>query len=346
MQHVTDARVLVVDRDERTAALLMEELRQQGIATITHTHPGLAVAAAVQRDQPDVALYDHHFERPDDLLSCNSVRQALPSARIVIAAAAGPALKLARQWNSENHCIDAFLEKPLKVGQLARTVREEAKAARAERELQARTKQLEQLLPTGAVEAVRDGTMDEQEMFEAAVLFTDLRHSSELITRTAPREFFKMLNETLSAQTRVIRSGQGMVVKYTGDGLMAVFRGMGRSHLAVRCGRALTQLQWKSTLPFGIGIAEGLVLSGLVGDSLSQGLQRQYDVIGATVHLSARLCGLAEGGEVLATRSVVAASRLVAPVRDVGPVQVRGFPAAIDCVAIAGMEGKVDATAL
>jgi class 3 adenylate cyclase len=69
-------------------------------------------------------------------------------------------------------------------------------------------------------------------------------------------------------------------------------------------------------------------------------------VIGATVHLSARLCGLAEGGEVLATRAVVAASRLGVPLRDVGPVQVRGFPAAIDCVSIPGLEGPSNATAL
>jgi class 3 adenylate cyclase len=340
------ARVLVVDSDERTAALLMDEMREQGIATVTHTRAGLAVTSAVQRDQPDVVLYDHHFERPDDLLSCISIRRASPHARIVILAAAGPALKLARQWNAENPCIDAFVEKPLKPGQLARTVMEAAQAARAERERQALTNRLEQLLPTGAVEAVRSGTTDEQEMFEAAVLFTDLRHSSKLITSTAPREFFSLLNDTLSAQTRAIRSGQGTVVKYTGDGLMAIFRGMGRSHLAVRCGRALADLQLQSRLPFGIGIAEGLVLAGLVGDSLSQGLQRQYDVIGATVHLSARLCGLAEGGEVLATRAVVAASRLGVPLRDVGPVQVRGFPAAIDCVSIPGLEGPSNATAL
>src|SRR6478735_11357003 len=173
-----------------------------------------------------------------------------------------------------------------------------------------------------------------EDLFEAAVLFTDMRGSSDLVTRTAPREFFRLLNASLSAQAECVRGFEGDVVKYTGDGLMAVFRGMGRSSLALRCALALARTcEHEHRLPFGIGVADGPVLAGFVGpDGPTE--RRHYDVIGATVHVAARLCAMAGSGEVLATCAVHAASRLQAgPWRGMGPVAIPGFPNAIDCVA-------------
>ena len=83
--------------------------------------------------------------------------------------------------------------------------------------------------------------------------------------------FFENLNALLSAQAALVRTHQGAVVKYTGDGMMAIFRGMGRSYLALRCGLAIADLNGKHPFPFGIGIAQGLVLAGLIGDSTEAG---------------------------------------------------------------------------
>jgi len=180
-------------------------------------------------------------------------------------------------------------------------------------------------------EAPRAG---EEDLFEAAVLFTDMRGSSDLITRMAPRDFFRLLNGSLSGQAGSVRGFGGEVVKYTGDGLMAVFRGIGRTSLALRCALELARAcERLPGLPFGIGVADGPVLAGFVGpDGPTE--RRHYDVIGATVHVAARLCAMAGSGEVLATRAVHAASRLQAgPWRGMGPVAIPGFPSAIDCVA-------------
>ena len=174
----------------------------------------------------------------------------------------------------------------------------------------------------------------EDDLFEAAVLFTDMRGSSDLITRTAPREFFRILNASLSAQAECVRGFEGDVVKYTGDGLMAVFRGMGRSSLALRCALALARTcEGDQRLPFGIGVADGLVLAGCVGPD-GPGERRHQDVIGATVHLAARLCAMAGAGEVMTTTSTHDTAQLpAASLRPMGPVAVPGFPEAIDCVA-------------
>lgn len=177
---------------------------------------------------------------------------------------------------------------------------------------------------------------DEHELFDAAVLFTDLRRSAELITRTSPQEFFRILNASLSAQSKIVRDCGGRVLKYIGDGLMAVFRGPHRAERALRCARELADPRLHEEAAFGIGVAEGRVIGGIVGDALDEVHLRQYDVIGAAVHLASRLCSQAEAGEVLATRHVALASGLALPLREVGPMDVRGFASAIDCVSLCG----------
>lgn len=177
---------------------------------------------------------------------------------------------------------------------------------------------------------------DEQELFDAAVLFTDLRRSAELITSTSPQEFFRILNASLSAQSQVVRDGGGRVLKYIGDGLMAVFLGPHRAQRAMRCASDLAHPKLHATIAFGIGVAEGRVIGGIVGDALDEVHLRQYDVVGATVHLASRLCSQAEPGEVLATRSVALASGIRLPMREIGPMEFRGFASAIDCVSLCG----------
>jgi class 3 adenylate cyclase len=73
-----------------------------------------------------------------------------------------------------------------------------------------------------------------------------------------------------------------------------------------------------------------------VGNALDEVHLRQYDVIGATVHVASRLCSRAEAREVLATRHVALASGLALALREIGPVELRGFARAIDCVSICG----------
>ena len=174
---------------------------------------------------------------------------------------------------------------------------------------------------------------DEQELFDAAVLFTDLRRSAELITSTTPREFFRLLNASLSAQSQVVHDCRGRVLKYIGDGLIAIFRGAHRAQQAMRCARELAHPKLHEPAAFGIGVAEGHVIGGMLGDALAEVHLRQYEVLGATVHLASRLCAQAEPGEVLATRRVAIASGLDLPLRDIGPLELRGFTSAIDCVA-------------
>jgi class 3 adenylate cyclase len=327
------ASVLLIDSDEHAALHLTAELRNQGFAPVERVNGGLAVKAALSRLVPDVIVFGYHFDRPDELLACEIAKAAAPGARVLALATIGPAVRFLRQWRNENGGIDAIVERPLTEGQLGLAVRDLARAVQLERELQQRTRKLAALVPEGALGWV-DASDVEGEVFEAVVLFTDMRRSSELITRTGPREYFALLNRSLSEQSRIARAHHGQVVKYTGDGMMALFRGMGRSHLALRAAQALAEPALHEAVGFGIGVASGLVLAGLVGDSQADGQRQQYDVVGATVHLAARLCGQADAAEVVLPRALLQSSRLPLRAQDRGPVQVRGFGEPIDCVAL------------
>ncbi|HEY8097495.1 MAG TPA: adenylate/guanylate cyclase domain-containing protein [Methylophilaceae bacterium] len=329
-----NAKLLLIDSDEYTSSILIEDLKQRGFDNITRISASLDLHQAITESKPDVVIFNYHFHQPDSLINCSAVKLIAPQTAVMAIVSAGPAMKSVRAWAKQTGCVDVVIEKPLSDERFFMSLGDLVKARYAARVLETRAERLANLLPEGAISAIDGDHTDEAEMFEAAILFTDIRRSSEAITHLPPRKFFKLLNQSLSLQARHINQFEGAVVKYTGDGVMAIFRGMGRSYLALRCGLELARSTSQDSMPFGVGVAEGLVLAGFIGDSNQAGQRQQYDVIGATVHLAARLCSMANAGEVIATNKINLTSRLHTPTaRDIGTVAIRGFDAGVDCVA-------------
>ena len=331
---MSDTRLMLVDSNDYTASVLIEDLRHRGLGYIHWAANTLDLPQVLAANQPDVAVINYHSDQPNNLMVCSTIKLLAPKAATVVITSPGPALKAVRQWAKQTSSIDVIIEKPLSDERFFVTVMELLRVKAATREADARVARLTSLVPDDAMSAVNDAFNDEAEIFEAVVLFTDIRGSSKLIRDTPPQLFFEHLNGLLSAQAAEVRKHQGAVIKYTGDGMMAVFRGMGRSYLALRCGLALAALHGKHPFPFGIGIAQGLALAGFIGDSAQAGQKRQYDVIGATVHMAARLCELAKGGEVVATQALNKAARVTSPVpRLIAGVTFKGFAESTDCLA-------------
>ena len=328
-----NSRLMVIDSDSYTSSVLMADLLQRGFGDVQSVASSLDLPKILETHQPDVVVINYHSDRPDSLIVCSTLRSMVPRAATIVIVSPGPALKTVRAWAKQTQCIDVVIEKPLSDERFFMTLEEILSVKAASREMTARVARLANLVPEGALPVIEHGGHSEAEMFEAAVLFTDIRGSSQLIREMPPREFFEQLNQLLSTQARHVQNYKGSVIKYTGDGVMAIFRGMGRSYLALRCGLELAALHNDSKFPFGIGIAQGLVLAGLIGDSNQAGQRSQYDVVGATVHLASRLCSLANAGEVVATTGINVAARVTTPIpKSVSGVPVRGFDKPIDCV--------------
>lgn len=141
---------------------------------------------------------------------------------------------------------------------------------------------------------------------EVTVLFTDIRGFTELSEQMPPDEIVDMLNKYFSVIIDRILANDGMINKFAGDNIMAVWNAPQsqpeHALLAVRAAtesqQAINEMQQQNPdLPqvqFGFGINTGPAIAGNVG---SAG-RLEYTVIGDAVNLASRLCGAAPGGEV------------------------------------------------
>jgi class 3 adenylate cyclase len=330
---MAESGIVLVDSDAHTGAVLAAELGRRGFGAVTVLPDASSLKALLADGRVDVLVVNHRYQEDGALAACSIARRQAPDCATVVVTAPGPALAAVRGWARLSLSIDVIAEKPFVDDRFYRTLTDLLAAKTSVRDSRRRVEALANLLPEGAVSSVGEHAGQQAELFDAAVLFTDIRDSSRLVNQLAPREFFDVLNQSLSAQASRIRQGQGSVVKYTGDGVMAVFRGMGRSYLALRCGLELAAMSSRHRLPFGVGIAQGLVLAGLIGDAGQTGQPRQFDVIGATAHLAARLCALAEPGQLVTTSSINAVAQVRTPQpRPIEQVSIRGFAAPVDCV--------------
>jgi class 3 adenylate cyclase len=74
-------------------------------------------------------------------------------------------------------------------------------------------------------------------------------------------------------------------------------------------------------LDFGVGIAQGYATLGKIG---FEG-RFDYAAIGPVTNLAARLCGEAEGGQILISQRVYAAVETLAIAEPVGELLLKGF---------------------
>jgi len=191
--------------------------------------------------------------------------------------------------------------------------------------------------PAGTVRAEpRDApTLADAERRQLTVMFCDLVGSTELSSRLDPEDLREVIGAYQRAVADVVRSLDGFVAKYMGDGVLIYF-GYPRAHeddaeRAVRAGLgvidAVGRLEVKSVeLRSRVGIATGLVV---VGDLIGEGSAQEQSVVGETPNLAARLQALAEADAVVIA---AATRRLVGDLfeyRDLGAIEVKGIAAPV-----------------
>jgi len=145
------------------------------------------------------------------------------------------------------------------------------------------------------------GTMFLQEV-DATVVLADVRDFSPLAAQLGPVDLGLALSRFYEHLGEIIEKHHGRIVKFIGDGVLAVFiRGGTRDHRlnaldavaeAVTTRQAFLDENVKLKLPvldYSVGAASGSVLAGEMG---TQKL-RFYDVLGQPVNQAFRLTSLA-----------------------------------------------------
>jgi class 3 adenylate cyclase len=148
--------------------------------------------------------------------------------------------------------------------------------------------------------------------FLATMLFTDLVGSTKTAARLGDRRWQQVLDEHDALVMQELKLHRGDLVKSTGDGILAVFDAPVR---AIRCAQAIRERLSQLNLAVRVGIH-----TGEIGRSSN-------DVSGIAVHLTARVMALAEGDEILVSRTVrelVVGSGIT--FSDRGEYELRGIP--------------------
>jgi class 3 adenylate cyclase len=150
------------------------------------------------------------------------------------------------------------------------------------------------------------------------ILFGDIRGFTAISQELAPEQVQEMVNSFLENMVDCIERLDGTIDKFVGDEVMAIFGApvpqTDHAMRAIVCAVEMQRVhsEWmkqrtaegKPARPMGIGIATGSVVVGNIGTKT----RMDYTVLGHTVNLAARLCGSAEGGEVLTVASTHAAA--------------------------------------
>lgn len=239
-------------------------------------------------------------------------------------------------WRST--LVEHLVETPLFVamGALTGYFRDHVRREQTQRE---RTEQLfSRFVSAEVLEEIRKrGAVLEGEEVEATVLFADVRGFTTMCEHMQPDEVFGLLNAFFGEMVNSVFKEHGLVDKYIGDSVMAVFGVPIRSSdHAVRAVRAATEMLRRLEelnaqrffgdieLQIGIGIHTGPLMAGHVGC-----LQRmEYTVLGDSVNLASRLQALTRSfdSSLLVSGSVVKAVGPVPGIRfeSMGATQVRG----------------------
>ena len=153
-----------------------------------------------------------------------------------------------------------------------------------------------------ASEALRPG--EQISVGTLTVLFTDLRHSTQLYREIGDATAFGRVMSHFDVVRKAIAEHDGAIVKTIGDAVMAVFRSAADGLLA------MLEVQEALAAPADGSIPLQLKAGLNTGPCIAVTLNDRLDYFGSTVNMAARLEGLSSGFDVIISRSVYEDARV------------------------------------
>jgi class 3 adenylate cyclase len=191
--------------------------------------------------------------------------------------------------------------------------------------------------PTIAQEILKGNIHLGGEEREVTVLFADIRRFTKISESMEPHDLINMLNTCMTKVSHVIDAAGGVIDKYVGDEVMALFGAplpdKDGPQKAIKCAFEIMKvledwncLRAKDHLPLvqmGIGIHTGMVIVGNMGAEN----RLNYTVLGTNVNLASRLCSIAGPGQILISQPTLSAPHVseLVNVKSLDKVLLKGF---------------------
>jgi adenylate cyclase len=209
------------------------------------------------------------------------------------------------------------------------------------------------LLSPAIAERVLSGELEVEkggQLRDTTILFADIRGFTSISESREPEVVVDALNEYFERMVEIAFRYEGTLDKFIGDEMMVLF-GAPVAHAddPVRAVRAALEMQRalidlnarhdsRGLPPFeiGIGINTGEVVAGYIGSS--QALE--YTVIGDPVNTGARLCSLAQPGQILVSEGTFDRLGGHFEVRKLPEEKVKGKAQAIQVFEVLGSRNR------
>lgn len=175
------------------------------------------------------------------------------------------------------------------------------------------------------------------ELIRCVIWFSDLRGFTSMSGERQPKEIISILNEFFECQVPAIEQGGGQVLKFIGDGLLAMFpvdakrdakiagdaavRATTSAFAALAKLNELRRKRGDADLAFGVALHLGEVAYGNIGGAS----RLDFTAIGPAVNLASRIEGMTGklGKPVLLSATV--AKEVTLPTRSVGSFELKGI---------------------
>lgn len=182
----------------------------------------------------------------------------------------------------------------------------------------------------------------------AVVLFADIHGYTGLSAEVDPEELHNIMQPIYNIMADCVDSFGGTTAKYIGDCVMALF-GAPRAHeddevRAVECALELNRrmAEYPEThgrkLKLTVGVNSGMVIAGDIGDAVNF----DFDALGDTVNVAARLQGKADVDEVLVSEKVGRRIARLFDIEKVGPYDLKNVPEPVYAFKVKGVSDRSD----
>jgi serine/threonine protein kinase/class 3 adenylate cyclase len=304
-------KVLVVDDEPHIVKLMKLHFRRQikqCLYDFVFAQDGEDALDELRR-QPDidVIITDINMPRMDGLTLLSHIGELNPHARTVVASAYGDMTNIRTAMN--RGAFD-FLVKPIDFNDLAATLE---KTVRLTTELRKNARSVEEnsilrkFVPPILVDRIASPSLlHSGETWEGTVGFVAVSECSVIPSVSAP-EFLRWLNANFEVIVPILTRNGGMIHKFVGSAILAVFRGPDHARRALTASfeaRAqlcnLARLTGESS-PFGlgisIGVASGDMIAGQIGSQTYERLD--FAVLGDIPAIATRLASSAKKNQIL-----------------------------------------------
>jgi adenylate cyclase len=171
----------------------------------------------------------------------------------------------------------------------------------------------------------------------ATILFTDIVGFTGLSEEMSPREINLMLNQFFSRMTDIIFKYDGMIDKFIGDCLMAVFGAPKErkrdSEKAIRAAleirKELAKMMESGELVKKFNIRFGINTGKVVAGNIGSPNRMEYTVIGDPVNIASRLESIASPNQILIGDETYKLVKGKFKIQKVGPKKVKGKAAEV-----------------